>query len=84
MSRRMTTAGIAALAVNTKPKRSVTPTVPQGEAVCAYCTTSLEELSRVYQHEKQKHVEPRPTFCSHACLRHYDARRVVEIRTFGR
>jgi len=79
MSRRMSMDGIAAFAANAKPSGSVTALRP-AEAVCGYCAVGLEDFSRVYRHEHTKH----PVFCSHDCLRHYDARRVMELKTFGR
>ena len=47
---------------------------------CAYCTGQLG--ARVYKHEKGRHPEPRPAFCSHSCMGYYDNRRSVERRTF--
>lgn len=49
-------------------------------SVCDYCTAPLGP--RVYRHEKGRHPEPRPTFCSHTCLAHYETRRSMEVRTF--
>lgn len=49
-------------------------------ARCAYCTKIIG--SRVYLHEKGKHPEPRPKFCSYACVGHYDRRRLAESRAF--
>lgn len=54
----------------------------QTEEVCGYCTGSLG--SRVYRHQKGKHPEPRPAFCSNTCIGYYDNRRMVELKAFIR
>lgn len=53
------------------------------EDVCNYCTCSLEGQIRVYRHEKGKHPEPRPVFCSPQCLGYYDNRRMAERKAFA-
>lgn len=61
-----------------------TPLAKPREDICGYCTCSLEGMTRVYRHEKGRHPEPRPPFCSSTCLGYYDNRRVVELKTFIR
>jgi hypothetical protein len=58
--------------------------VQQQEECCGYCTCSLDGHIHVYRHEKGTHPEPRPVFCSTTCIAHYNARRIVEMRTFSR
>lgn len=56
---------------------------PHNKDECAYCTRSLENLPRVYRHEKGKHPEPRPAFCSTSCITYYDNREAAERRAFA-